>query len=111
MTTDTTLDLDARYRVAGYPGVAFWLKGWATSEHYEGDILLCTDEDCDHGLSDLCWAEGDFSLSIDTERVIAVMVGDDREHIIDVTDLTPLAEGDSCGSCGQIGCTADGREG
>jgi hypothetical protein len=33
------------------------------------------------------------------------MVGDDRKHTVDVDDLTELADGAYCHSCGQIGCT------
>jgi hypothetical protein len=40
------------------------------------------------------------------ERVRAVMVGDDREFTFDVDEVTPLAEGDYCPECGQIGCKA-----
>jgi hypothetical protein len=105
----TDIDFDARYRVDGYGGVAFYLKGYATTEEYEGDYLVCEDEDCDHQSSDTCWIEGDTSIVTDHDHVIAVMVGDDRKHVIDVDDLEMLADDDYCSGCGQIGCTADGR--
>lgn len=41
---------------------------------------------------------------IDDDAVKAVMVGDDREHTVDVEDCTPLDEDEFCGECGQIGC-------
>jgi hypothetical protein len=41
--------------------------------------------------------------------VTAVMIGDDRPEDVDVSDLTPISDGDFCGGCGQIGCEADGR--
>lgn len=108
--SDTMIDMDARYSVAGYRGIAFWLKDYATTKEYEGDVLVCDDEECDHMLSEMCWAEGDWSLGTDYEHVIAVMVGDDREHIVDVDDLTPIAREDYCGICGQVGCTHDGYD-
>lgn len=37
-------------------------------------------------------------------RRLVHMVGDDREFDVDVDDLSPLADDDYCGSCGQIGC-------
>lgn len=40
--------------------------------------------------------------------MVAVMVGDDRKHTVDVDDLVPLADEDYCHVCGQIGCTHDG---
>lgn len=107
--TAQAVDLGARYRVAGYSGIAFYLTGYATTEEYEGDLLLCDDEECDHMLSEMCWTFGDTSLVTDYDRVVAIMVGDDREFIIDVEDLTKISEDDYCSGCGQIGCTADGR--
>jgi len=104
------VDFDARYTVDGYPGVAFWLKSYATMEHYEGDQVVCEDEECDHRLSEMCWTVGDTSLVFDLDFVIAVMVGDDRAHTVDVTSLTKIINDDDyCGGCGQVGCTADGR--
>jgi hypothetical protein len=81
------LDFDARYTVAGYGGVAFWLKGWAILEHpsFEEDPVLSDDV------------------------VLAVMVGDDEVHQVAVDDLTLIGEDDYCHECGQVGCTADGR--
>jgi hypothetical protein len=73
--TFSPLDMDARYSVAGYGGVAFYLE-----------------------------------RRIDNETVAAIMVGDDREHVVSVDDLTAIGEDDYCHECGQVGCTADGRE-
>lgn len=42
--------------------------------------------------------------------VVAVMVGDDSEHEHDPDDLAEIRDEDYCAECGQIGCTADGRE-
>jgi hypothetical protein len=38
-------------------------------------------------------------------HVLAYMIGDDAEHRIDREDLTPIADEDYCGGCGQIGCS------
>lgn len=73
----TVIDFDKRYRVDAWPGIAFWLKGWIA----DADGLVETH---------------DF--------VRAVMVGDNKEHIIDVDDLTPINDNDYCSCCGQIGC-------
>jgi hypothetical protein len=81
MQNSTDIDFDARYTVDGYSGVAFWLKGWAADER------IVEDWDDEPQLSD--------------SLVIAVMVGDDREHIIDVDDLTPLDDDAYCPGCGQ----------
>lgn len=39
-----------------------------------------------------------------TERVIAVMYGDDEHFTMEAEDMTPLAETEYCHECGQIGC-------
>lgn len=43
-------------------------------------------------------------------RARVVMVGDDQEWIVDAADLTHIDEDAFCHECGQIGCTADGRD-
>lgn len=103
-SVSTELDFSAYYKVDGYRGVAFQLSKYATTEEYEGDYLLCEDEECDHQLSDLCWTEGDTSLVTDLDWVYAVMVGDDREHLVEVSSLTLLPENEFCHGCGQTGC-------
>lgn len=101
------LDMSARYTVAGYRGVAFYLLGWAP-ETREVEVWACEGTHDDNRHDDTCewWTETETDDS-DT-FVRAVMVGDDREHIVDVDDLTPISEADYCHECGQVGCTADG---
>lgn len=79
------IDFGARYRVATMPGVAFWLKGY----------VQIPDGFPDYAMPDYV---------DDESRVRAVMVGDDREHVVDVEDLTVIGEDDYCSGCGQIGC-------
>ena len=81
------LDFEARYRVEGYEGVAFYLTGY-----------------------DVGAVDEDGFVDTDTSRVRAVMVGDDRVHVLDVSELHRLADEDYCSQCGQIGCSHDGRE-
>lgn len=86
--TGERIDLDAHYTADGYRGIAFYLLGYVERETPETE-----------------WT-GD--RETDTDWVRAVMVGDDREHEIEVSDLRPLAREDFCGECGQIGCRHDG---
>jgi hypothetical protein len=79
-----TLDRTVAYKVDGYGGVAWRVLGPATTTVYEGDALVCNDDECDH------------------------MLGDDREFTFDVEDLTALDRDEFCGECGQIGCGHDG---
>ncbi len=88
------IDFSARYSVAGYDGIAFYLRGHAVESIAELDEY----GDCIGGYD----AE-------DTGFVRAVMIGDDREHIVDIDDLTMIGDDDYCSQCGQIGCTHDGR--
>lgn len=103
------LDFSAHYKRADMPGVAWYLRGWTTEEVQEDDYLVCEDKDCDHALSEMCWAPGDTSI-VQGDMVRAVMVGDDREHLVDPDDLIELDEDAYCAECGQIGCTHDGRD-
>lgn len=80
---------DERYAVDRFDGIAFHIIG----EHTE------PDEDTE-------WT----GYEVSTGMVDAVMVGDDRVWVVDPSDLTKLDDGASCASCGQIGCTADGRD-
>jgi hypothetical protein len=89
------LDFDARYRVADYDGIAFYLRGYVRTP--------LVDDDTGELVRD--WlGECDDAYDIDTSRVRAVMVGDDREHLVDVDELTRLDDDAYCPSCGQIGC-------
>lgn len=103
-----TLDLNARYAVTGYGGIAWYLIGYA-QEWTEGEwSYVGGDEDDPDDETLYVWDEPEqYEVR---ERVRAVMVGDDRVFEIDTDDLTPLDEDDYCHVCGQIGCTHDGRE-
>jgi len=80
------LDMEARYKVEGYGGIAFYLRGYC----------MIRDEDWE-------WSGIEFE---DKTKVEAVMVGDDRVHVVDVDDLTVLKDDEYCPECGQIGCKA-----
>ena len=105
----TAEQTSARYQVQGWPGVAVRITGWTTENVYEGDILVCEDEDCDHGMSEMCWCEGD-TETVEGEMLCVVMVGDDRVHEVDPDDLIVIDDLDYCAECGQIGCQHDGRD-
>jgi hypothetical protein len=75
------------YSVAGYRGIAWRIFGWETQPDEDTEWSGCENR---------------------TGKVVAVMVGDDRRFILDPEDLTPLADEDYCGTCGQIGCTHGG---
>lgn len=102
--TETMIDFNATYKVAGYGGVAFYLKRFAQTP--EETTYLDTDPETGEEVE----VFGGYEMTDDTGFVIAVMVGDDTEHTIDVDDLTKIDEDDYCHECGQIGCTHDGRD-
>lgn len=105
------LDFGARYAVDGQPGVAFWLKSYLMVQpECAGHPAADEPNDGHAGIGEVVYCDGSCEQPIEDEaRVIAVMVGDDREHIIDVDDLTKLDDDAACRVCGQIGCTHDGR--
>lgn len=80
---DHTFDADA-YRVKGYSGIAWYVLGWELVERGNPD-----------------W---DDSYEERTDRVVCVMVGDDRRFVFDQDEIEPLNRDKYCGSCGQIGC-------
>lgn len=77
------------YEARGWPGIAWNVLGWE----------LQPDEDT--------WWSG---VENRTGRVVAHMVGDDREFVFDQEELTPLEREAYCGVCGQIGCCHDGYD-
>lgn len=105
MGTATEIDFDARYAVEGYRGVAFWLKGHATKT-----VPVTFADIDDDGEAYEFHVHGEYEEEADPDWVIAVMVGDDREHLVEVADLTVLGDLDYCASCGQVGCSHDGRD-
>lgn len=80
------IDFEKKYKVEGYGGVAW--HAW----NYE----MVRDEDFE-------WSG---IATENPERVVCVMVGDDRKFTFDVEDLTPLEDDEYCPECGQIGCKA-----
>ena len=79
---------DARYRLKGFDGVAWFTLGWEVEP----------DEDTE-------WT----GIVHRTGRVLAVMVGDDRVESFDPDELVLIGELEYCAVCGQIGCCHDGR--
>lgn len=77
------------YRVAGYQGIGFYVLGWETQP----------DEDTE-------WS----GIEERTGRLVVVMIGDDRRHVVDPEDVSPLDRAEYCGECGQIGCSHDGLD-
>lgn len=86
ISPDNPLDFAKRYAVDGYRGIAFRLVGWVIIEEYDD------------------WGEATGDTYADESQVIAVMIGDDRRHIVEVADLEMLDDDAYCHVCGQIGC-------
>lgn len=102
--TTTEVDFNRTYRVRTMPGIAFRLLDFTMEEVREqGWEVDCDKPGCDHD-DDSCyvWCEPEFEPS--TTLVNAIMVGDDQVHVVEVSDLTPLDEGEFCQGCGQTGC-------
>jgi hypothetical protein len=95
------------YSVKQYPGVAFYVLGWETQQ--EAVTCLVEEED-ENGDTFSYEMLGDDFEDVRTGRVLAVMVGDDYRHCVELEDLTPLEREAFCGECGQIGCSHDGLD-
>lgn len=104
--TETTFDFDATYTVDGYGGVA-WRAFNYQFEWTEEEWVYSGEGDEDDESS---YFFNESEKVEDRSKVRCHMVGDDRTFVFDVDELTALDELDYCASCGQVGCTADGRE-
>ena len=104
MQTAQSFDFDTAYRAHGYAVIAWRATGYAqewTEEQWE---YLGEDEDPAN------YAYSEPEQYDDTSRVVAHMIGDDRDFTFDVDGLVPIARVDYCGECGQIGCAHDGYD-
>ena len=115
-----SLDFQEYYAVKSMPGIAWYLKRYVTESQEVGidQYMDCPGHpaedcgfqytaigeivDCPNGCE--MFYETDYEEVVDNSRVVAVMVGDDREHEIDIDDLVKIDEDDFCFGCGQIGC-------
>ncbi len=78
------LDMDAHYTVDGYRGISFYLLGYEMTRDEDYEWTGIEEENRD--------------------MVRAVMVGDDRVHLVGVEDLAVIPEDSFCRGCGQVGC-------
>ena len=85
---ETTFNADA-YRVRGYDGIAFSVRGWETEPDEDTEWSGCENR---------------------TGRIVVTMIGDDRRFVVDEDEITPLDRSAYCGECGQVGCTCDGLD-
>jgi hypothetical protein len=97
--TEEGINFDGRFQVSGSEGIAYFLLGWKAEP--QPTVCLGVDEDGNEFEYE-DWSETDLCRVGD--EVVAVMVGDDRRHTVDKSDLTEISEDDYCGCCGQIGC-------
>jgi hypothetical protein len=100
----TTVNFDGRFTVAGEPRIAYYLLGWATEWTEESYELDCDSEThvFDRVHDDYCYLYNKPEQYDRTDQVIAVMVGDDRQHVVNVEDLTEISGDDVCPGCGAV---------
>jgi hypothetical protein len=90
-----SFDFSKAYRVDGHDGIA-----WRATSHVEESVLVHDYYEDDDGSA----SYAEYEDVVNTSMVNAHMVGDDRNFVFDVDDLTPLEDDEYCGSCGQVGC-------
>lgn len=95
-----TIDFSKRYKVDGYPGIAFRVLRYA---EYPSRSLDWICRVSGHAHDADCYIE-EFFEAIDYDFVVAVVVGSDCEYLIDVRSLTPIDGDEYCSSCSQMGC-------
>ena len=100
MVITANIDFGKRYMVKGYRGIAFSLKGYPKT--WEPDMWIIEDENGDE--YEVASDTGEWVEDRYCGQVIAVMVGDNSEHLVDIDDLVPLDDDDYCSGCGQINC-------
>lgn len=76
-------DFEPAYREVGGSAIAWRVDGYDSEP----------DEDTE-------WT----GYEVPTGRVRAHMIGDDRTFTFEPDELSPIAEEDYCGECGQLGC-------
>lgn len=103
-TIETKIDFSAHYQIDGWRGIAFYLRGYATKN--EPVISYGLDENGD----EIEIETGECDEVEDREHVIAVMVGDDRKHVVAIEDIHVIPEISFCRDCGQIGCHCNNYE-
>jgi hypothetical protein len=123
-TTERGFDFEPAYRAYGYGGIAWRVTGYAQEWTREDWQYLGDEDDPDAGADDYHERTGFYypdenpanyvyiepEQIEDRTRVVAYMIGDDRDFTFDIDDLEPIAREDYCGQCGQIGCSHDGYD-
>lgn len=82
--SEQTFDFTQAYTADGWSsGIAWRVTRWQTEP----------DEDTE-------WT----GYEQPTGRLVAHMIGDDRDFTFEPEELTPLEDEDFCSECGQVGC-------
>lgn len=101
LETIIALKQGQRFQRTGWRGVAWYYH--RPLIHHPDEFETQEDAD-DH------WADqraGICGCPESGDHFYGVMVGDDREFLVDFEDVELIDDDDYCGGCGQIGCTAE----
>lgn len=94
------INMDGRFKVEGWPGVAVRIDGYVKT----WDPYIAIDEDEDGNEIEIETGEGEWVDDVESGMVNVVMIGDDAKHVVDISDLTEIDDEDYCSDCGQLGC-------
>lgn len=104
-TNEKPFDFNAVYTVHGYGGIAWHAYRYAQREIPESWTFDCIDPEAhiyDDDHSSACYIYNEPEMVDDTDQVVCIMVGDDREFVFDIDDLTEINEDDYCPGCGAV---------
>lgn len=87
------------------PDVACYIKRW--DQQYDPTYIYVGDDDFDTD-PDAEWeltGDGEWFENPQSDQVFVVMIGDDKEYLVDFESLQLIDDDEFCSQCGQIGCS------
>lgn len=94
-------------KIRQFSGIACYVRG--PVKVFSPGMCYAVDRDTGEEFETESDDPDDGEWIADESQLRVVMVGDDREWIVDADECTPIEENEFCGECGQMGCF-HGRE-
>lgn len=100
-----------------FAGIGLWVSNWDKDfvrnkvwmpylEYSDEDIeLTFMDDERGEWIDSSNPDDGEWIENPNSNWCFVIMIGDDREHLVEYDDLTKINDDDYCINCGQIGCS------